>query len=90
MYALGAPVLPSLLLRIDVDGDVAIRRFVYSEGHMPGGGIHKRNDPIWVVCVTEKNKFPQPFESGSLCLFVFAFEVPFCGRFADDVAYAWH
>lgn len=86
LYALRAPVLPSLLLRIDLDRDVAVRRFVYCESHVPNGGIHKRNDSIRVVRVTEENEFPQPSESGGLCFFVFVFDVPFCGRFADDVA----
>jgi len=57
MYALHASVLPSLLLWIDVGGNVTVGRFVYREGYMPGGGIHKRDDPIWVVRVTEKDEF---------------------------------
>lgn len=86
MHALRAPVLPGFLLWIDVDGDVTVSRFVYRESYMPGGGIHKRDDPVWVVRVTEKNEFSQPPEGGGLCLFVLVFEFPFCGRFADDVA----
>ena len=86
MYALHAPVLPSLLLWINVGGDVTVGRFVYRESYMPGGGIHKRDDPIRVVCITEKDEFSQPRESGGLCLFVLVVEFPFCGRFADDVA----
>lgn len=53
---------------------------------MPGGGIHKRDDPIRVVRITEKDDFSQASESGGSCLFVLVFEVPFCRRFANDVA----
>ena len=57
MYALHASVLPGLLLRIDVDWDVTVGRFVYRESYMPRGGIHKRDDTIWVVRITEKDEF---------------------------------
>ena len=86
VYALRAPVLPGLLLRIDVGGDVAVRRFVYCESYVPSGGIHERNDRVRVVRVTKKNEFSQTSESGSSRLFVFAFEVPLRRRLANDVA----
>ena len=86
VYTLRAPVSPGLLLWIDVGRDVAVRRFVYRESYVPSGGIHERDDSIWVVCVTEENQFPQPPESGGSCLFVLAFEVPSRRRFANDVA----
>jgi len=76
LHALRAPVLPSLLLRIDMGGDITIGRFVYGESYMPRGGIHKRNDPVWVVRVTEKNEFSQASEGSSLRLFVLALSVP--------------
>ena len=86
VYALRAPILPSLLLRIDVDGNVAVRGFVYCESYVPRGGIHKRDDCIRVVRVTEKNEFSQASKDGSLLFFVFALEVPLRRRLADDVA----
>ena len=79
MYALHAPVPPSLLLRIDVGGDVTVSRFMYRESYMSRGGIHKRDDPIWVVRIAKKHEFSQSLESGGSCLFVLAFEFPFCG-----------
>jgi len=57
-------------------GDITVGRFVYGESYMPRGGIHKRDDPIWVVCVTEKNEFSQASEGSSLRFFVLAFNVP--------------
>jgi len=86
VYALRAPVLPSLLLWIDMGGDVAVCRFVYCESYVPSGGIHKRDDRIRVVCITKKNEFSQTSESGSLRFFVFAFEVQLRRRLANDVA----
>ena len=86
MYALRAPVPPGLPLWIDVDRDITVRRFVYRESYMPGGGVHERDDSIRVVRVTEENEFPQASENGSLGLFVFVFKIPFCGRLADDIA----
>jgi len=86
VYALRASVLPGLLFWIDVDGDVAVRGFVYCEGHVPSRGIHKRDDCIRVVRVTKKDEFSQASENGSLRFFVFAFKVPLRRRLANDVA----
>ena len=52
MYAFKAPVPPSFLLRIDVGGNVTVRRFVYSECYVSRRGIYEWDDPVWVLRVT--------------------------------------
>ena len=86
VYPLHTPILPGFLLGIDVGWNIAVRRFMYSEGYMPRRGIHKRDDLVWVVGVTEKDELPQASENGSSSLIVFALDVPGHGGFANDVA----